>query len=94
MPLLVETGQYHRFERVLVVDVSEQIQVTRVVARDNVSEEDAMKIIQSQASRLQRLDAATDIIFNDVMLNALADEVNFLHNKFTAIANRMTEPGP
>lgn len=94
VPLLVETGQQDRFERVLVVDVNEEIQATRVIARDNVSNEEAMKIIQSQASRLQRLDAATDIVFNDVMLVALADEVNFLHKKFTIIAERLSVPSP
>lgn len=88
IPLLVETGQQHRFERVLVVDVSEQIQVTRVVARDNISEAEAMKIINTQASRIQRLDAATDILFNNVLLDALADEVSFLHQKFTDLATR------
>lgn len=88
IPLLVETSQHHRFERVLVVDVSEQIQATRVVARDNISEEEAMKIINSQASRIERLDAATDMIFNNVLLNALADEVHFLHQKFTELASR------
>jgi len=94
VPLLVETGQHHRFERVLIVDVSEEIQATRVMARDNISKEAAMKIIHSQASRLERLDAATDVIFNDVMLNALADEVKFLHGKFTELANRAPEFGP
>ncbi len=88
IPLLVETGQQHRFERVLVVDVSEKIQVTRVVARDNISEEQAMKIVQSQASRIERLDAATDMIFNNMMLDALAEEVHWLHQKFTKMATR------
>lgn len=94
VPLLVETGQFHRFERVLIVDVSEEIQATRVMARDNINHESAMKIIQSQATRLQRLDAATDVIFNDVMLDALATEVQYLHNKFTDLANRFANPGP
>ena len=88
VPLLVETGQYDRYDRILVVDVSEEIQATRVIARDNVSHEEAMKIIHSQASRLQRLDAATDVIFNNVMLNSLADEVRFLHQKFTSLAEQ------
>jgi len=94
IPLLVETKQQHRYERVLVVDVSEEIQATRVIARDNTTEEEAMKIINSQASRIERLNAATDIIFNDVMLNALADEVRFLDYKFKTIAIQNNDLGP
>jgi len=94
IPLLVETKQQHRYERVLVVDVSEEIQATRVIARDNTTEEEAMKIINSQASRIERLNAATDILFNDVMLNALADEVGFLDYKFKSIAKQINDLGP
>ncbi len=88
IPLLVETGQQHRFDRVLIVDVSEEIQITRVVARDGSSQEQALKIIQSQAPRLERLDAATDVIINNVMLTALADEIDFFHQKFTSLAEK------
>ena len=91
---MVETKQQHRFERVLVVDVSEEIQATRVIARDNTTEAEAMKIINSQASRIERLNAATDIIFNDVMLDALADEVAFLDYKFKTLAKRINDLGP
>ena len=94
IPLLVETKQQHRFERVLVVDVSEEIQATRVVARDNTTEVEAMKIINSQASRIERLNAATDIIFNDVMLDALAEEVGFLDYKFKSLAKQINDLGP
>jgi len=94
IPLLVETKQQHRFERVLVVDVSEEIQATRVVARDNTTIDEAMKIIHSQASRIDRLNAATDIIFNDVLLDALADEVGFLDYKFKLLAKRINDLGP
>jgi len=94
IPLLVETNQQHRFERVLVVDVSEEIQATRVIARDNTTIDEAKKIISSQASRIERLNAATDIIFNDVMLDALADEVGFLDYKFKLLAKRINDLGP
>ncbi len=88
IPLLVETGQQDRFDRVLIVDVSEEIQLARVIARDNSSREQALKIIRSQASRLERLDAATDVIINNVMLTALADEIDFLHHKFISMATK------
>ena len=86
IPLLVETKQHDRFERVLIVDVSEEIQATRVIARDNSTHEQAMKIINAQASRTERFNVATDVIINNIHLDALAAEVRYLHEKFINLA--------
>ncbi len=87
IPLLVETQQQDRFERVLIVDVSEEIQATRVMARDNCTHTQAMKIINAQASRIERFNVATDVIFNNILLDALAAEVRYLHEKFKNLAS-------
>ena len=92
VPLLVETGQQHSYDRVLVVDVSEEVQATRVMARDNISRDDAMKIVASQASRTDRLNAATDVIRNESMLDVLASEVQALHQKFLNLAELNAAP--
>ena len=86
IPLLTETQQQDRFERVLIVDVSEEIQATRVMARDNCTHAEAIKIINAQASRIERFNVATDVIFNNVNLDALAAEVEYLHGKFKSLA--------
>ena len=41
-----------------------------------------------------QLNAATDIIFNDVMLDALAEEVGFLDYKFKSLAKQINDLGP
>jgi dephospho-CoA kinase len=64
IPLLVETGQAGAFDAVLVVDVPEDVQVERAMRERGWSEADARARISAQATRRQRLDAATHVIDN------------------------------
>ena len=64
IPLLVETGQVGRFDAVLVVDVPTQVQVERAVRERGWTEEEARSRIAAQASREDRLAAATYVIDN------------------------------
>jgi dephospho-CoA kinase len=64
IPLLVETGQADAFDAVVVVDVPEEIQVERAVRSRGWSEEEARSRIEAQASRAERLAAATHVVDN------------------------------
>jgi len=64
VPLLVETKQQKRFDRIIVVDVPEKIQISRLLERDGGSEEKAQAILAAQASRQDRLAVADDVIDN------------------------------
>ncbi|MFZ2012337.1 MAG: dephospho-CoA kinase [Nocardioides sp.] len=64
IPLLVETGQVDRFDAVLVVDVPTQVQVERAVRERGWTEAEARSRIAAQASRQDRLAAATYVIDN------------------------------
>ncbi len=64
IPLLVETGQAGSFDAVLVVDVPAEVQVARAVRDRGWSEDDARTRIGAQASREERLAAATHVIDN------------------------------
>lgn len=70
IPLLVETGQADRFDRVLVVDVPPEIQLERLVGERGMSAEEARSRIASQASRGERLAAADLVVDNS---GSLAD---------------------
>lgn len=65
IPLLVETGQEHSFDDVVVVDVSEATQLDRTMRRDAVGRDEAKRRLAAQASRSTRLRAASRIIDND-----------------------------
>ncbi len=62
IPLLLETGQQHNFDLVVVVDVPVAVQLERVQRRDQASAADAMSRIQAQASRADRLAVADAVI--------------------------------
>jgi dephospho-CoA kinase len=85
-PILVETGQTRICNRVLVVDVPEEVQLQRTMARDNNSEEQVRNIMAAQATREQRLAAADDVIVNDQDLEHLDREVARLHAEYLRLA--------
>ena len=82
VPLLVESGEYgRRVDRILVVDVPEDVQVARVRGR-GLSEDAVRAIIRTQAAREARLAAAHDVIENSGTLEALRAQVGALHQKY------------
>ena len=87
IPLLVEGGARRAgLDRVLVIDCPEEVQVARVMARDQVDEAGARAVLAAQASRAQRLAAADDVIVNDQGLEALRGAVTALHQRYLALA--------
>lgn len=88
VPLLVESTQTAQYDRILVVDVPEETQIKRIMNRDNATESDALKILQSQASRQKRLDAADDVITNDGTFEELAERVRTLHEFYLQLARQ------
>lgn len=85
IPLLVENGYPKYFDRVVVVDCPTETQVARVLARDEMSEEQILKIIASQATRQARKAAATDIIDNNGDLASLKMQIEKLHESLLSL---------
>lgn len=86
IPLLVESGDLERVDRVLVVDTEEALQLERLMARDGSGAEQARAILAAQASRAQRLEAADDVLKNTGTLAELRREVDRLHERYLALA--------
>lgn len=85
VPLLVESGNYRqRCDRIAVVDCTEAVQVSRVMARNALSAPEVRAILATQASREQRLAVADDIIDNSGGLTKLYPKVAELHLKYLA----------
>ncbi|WP_318461443.1 dephospho-CoA kinase [Photobacterium leiognathi] len=82
VPLMVENNLQTMTNRLLVVDVDEQVQIERTQQRDDVSIEQIKNILASQASREQRLDAADDVITNNGDNKALVSQVEQLHLQY------------
>lgn len=84
-PLLIETGQYRKTQRVLVVDTPPSLQLRRAVARDGVTEGHIHSILQAQTKREDRLRHADDILLNDRDLAHLKREVEKLHDFYLTL---------
>jgi len=87
VPLLVETKQQDRFDRILVVDVPVEIQLTRLMSRDGTTRAKAQSILNAQASRAERLAIADDVIDNSGSMDAVLTHVAQLHKRYLALAN-------
>lgn len=86
VPLLVESGTWRsRVARVLVIDCREEVQVARVMARNNLPESQVLAIMAAQASRAQRLAAADDVIDNNDGIAALEPQIERLHALYMKI---------
>ncbi len=83
IPLLFESGQQDKFDRILVIDCDEETQVSRIVSRDKCSPADARNIIKAQVSRCERTKRADDTIVNGTDLGQLEKQVAHLHQFYT-----------
>ncbi len=79
IPLLVEVGYAPFFDEVIVVDVPVETQVERAVAR-GMAEADVRARISAQASREDRLAAATYVIDNTGSLEDLEKRVQEIYD--------------
>lgn len=94
VPLLVESGNYReRCDRIVVVDCPESLQIERVMARNRLSAAEVQSIMATQASRQQRLAAASDVVANDRGREELAGQVEKLHTKFLALSAEKVKAG-
>ncbi|MGO0999999.1 dephospho-CoA kinase [Lysobacter sp. CA196] len=93
IPLLAEGGgreAYPWLDRVLVVDVPVDIQQARVMRRDRIDGDLALRMIAAQATRGERLAIADDVIVNDGPIEALAAQVAALDRRYRALAANHT----
>lgn len=86
IPLLMETKPNPLINRVLVVDATEEQQISRAKVRDKLSEKDIQVIMDTQVSRQQRLEKADDIILNDGELKHLIPQIEKLHVQYLQMA--------
>ncbi|QEN50189.1 dephospho-CoA kinase [Pseudomonas protegens] len=84
-PLLIESGQSRMTQRILVIDVPQQLQIERTLQRDQISEQQVQAILQAQASREERLRHADDVLVNNRDHAWLRSEVERLHHFYLTL---------
>lgn len=82
VPLLFESGMAAMVDRVLVVDVPEDVQLRRIMDRDGWDEAAARAAVASQLDRLERRARAHDCIDNRGTVEELTQAVDALHYRY------------
>ena len=82
IPLLIETNQLSLVDRVLVVDVDPQVQISRTQKRDGDDRRQIESIIRSQVNREDRCAVADDILDNSGEIEQLKQNIDKLHLQY------------
>lgn len=85
-PLLLENKLQIYTDRVLVVDIPEELQLSRTVQRDQVTPEQVRNILSSQLARAERLALADDILLNTIPVSELKPQIQQLHLSYQQFA--------
>jgi len=88
VPLLLESENYSDVDRILVIDVIEDVQLERIKQRDGSSETLARSIMDAQMKRERRLESADDVISNNSGIDSLEKQVKNLHNQYLQLSVR------
>ena len=86
IPLLAEKGAYPFVNRILVVDVDPDVQISRLMARDGSGRKQAEQILASQASRKERLSIADDVLDNSSSPEQARSRAAQLHTEYLQLA--------
>jgi dephospho-CoA kinase len=85
-PLLIESGQYKLVEKVIIIDVPEEVQIARTCSRDNNDVQQVKRIIAAQLPREQRLAYADWVIDNNLPLKTLDSRIETLHKELLSLS--------
>jgi dephospho-CoA kinase len=106
-PLLIENKLDALVHKILVIDVTESVQLARTLKRDKSNEQVIKSIMASQLSRTDRLSAADDVINNNDECNQalnkvgtscskseLYNQVEELHQKYLQLNKSLFKRNP
>ena len=85
-PLLLETNQHELCDRILVIDVPEELQIERASNRDSNNTEQIKRIIATQIDRDKRLALADDVVDNSQDLAQLQQKLDTLHQQYLTLS--------
>jgi dephospho-CoA kinase len=75
VPLLIEVGMHERMDEVIVVYCSEDMQITRLMRRDNISREEALTKVRAQMPIEEKRRLATLLIDNSETVDETRKQV-------------------
>ena len=88
--LLVETGMYKKYDKLIVVRANEETQVKRIMARDSMSQIEAKRRIHSQLPLKDKIKKADFVIKNDGGLRETREQVEKVFNTLSSLKSPLT----
>lgn len=82
---MIESGSFSNYDALIVVTADKNIQLERLIKRDNITYEQAQKILNNQLSNEERLKYAKFIIDNSSDIDNLYKEVKRVYNLINQI---------
>lgn len=82
---MIESKSYTHYDALIVVTADKDIQLSRLIKRDNITIEQAQNILNNQLSNEERLKYAQFVIDNSSDIDNLYIEVKRVHNLITQI---------
>ena len=92
IPLLIETSQHTSYDRVLVVEASEDRRRSWIQARSGLTQNEITAILSAQVSDQQRRHAADDLLINDGGIDDLHARIERLHQTYLALSTAQKQP--
>ncbi len=83
--LMIETGSYRRFDKVVVVHCEPEIQLQRLMARNNLTQDEAMARISSQMPSAEKLKFADFAINTSLGFEDTRQQTESLYQQLTKL---------
>ena len=90
--LMIESGGYKRFDKLIVVHCDEEVQLQRLMARNKLSREDAASRIATQMPQTEKMKFADYLIDTTDGFEAARRQVVAIHHELQRLAT--AQPGP
>ena len=91
IPLLIETDQHTSYDRILVVEASEERRRAWIQARSDLTQNEITAILSAQVSDEQRRRVADDLLINDGGIDDLHAGIDRLHQTYLALSTSQSQ---
>ena len=82
VPLLFEANMQDLFDKIIFVSAPQEIRLKRLMARNNLTEQEAMARINAQESEEEKIKKSDFVIVNDGALELISPQIEALLNSY------------
>jgi dephospho-CoA kinase len=91
-PLLIEVGLYRRMDRVVVVYADDERQIERIMKRDGMKKEEAMRLIGAQLPTKRKVEFADFVIDGNAAVKETQKEAEGVYERLKRDSDQAREP--